>query len=195
MKPGFFLAALALWCLSTGVRADELSICYNYECASRATVYLRGAELSRIRMHFSWVQDAEDERSAIARAIGQFIAFAGQQTPTFRDHGRNVADEGVDGRMDCIDHAHNTTLYLRLMEERGWLKFHQVLGPVKRAPLIVNEHWAALIAEREDGRESMPESATANAPNFVIDSWFLEPGQPAAIFTLEEWKNGAEPNE
>lgn len=183
MKFGPFLTALALLAVTSGAQADELNICYNYGCATSATVYLRGAELSRIRMLFSWIQDAEDERDAIAQAIGQSITFAGQQTPTFRDHGRNLADDGVDGRMDCIDHAHNTTLYLRLMEERGWLKFHKVLDPVKRAPLMINEHWAARIAEQGNGEE------------FVVDSWFFEPGQPAAIFTLEEWKNGAEPNE
>lgn len=183
MKFRALLAVLALLSLAAGTQADELDICYNYGCATRATVHLRGAELLHIRMFFSRVRDAGDERDAIAQAIGQFITFAGQQTPTFRDHGRNLLDDGVDGRMDCIDHAHNTTLYLKLVEERGWLKFHQVLDPAKRAPLMINEHWAAHIAEQGNGEE------------FVVDSWFFEPGHPAAIFTLEEWKNGAEPNE
>lgn len=174
---------LLLLCCMPAAYGDELSICYNYGCATHGTVHMRGAQLSPIHMLFSWVQDAADEREAIAQAMGLFIYFSGQQTPTFRDHGGNVADNGEDGRMDCIDHAHNATLYLNLMKERGWLKFHKVLDPVKRAPLFFNEHWAAHLVEQDNGQE------------FVVDSWFFDPGHPAAIFTLDEWKRGAEPHE
>lgn len=187
MKRVVFLVVLALWGPASGAMADELSICYNYGCAARASVYLRGAALLRIRMLFSQAQDAEGERNAIAQAIGHFIAYTGKQTPTFRDRGRNLPDEGQDGRMDCIDHARNTTLYLKLMEERGWLKFHEILDPVSRPHQIIGAHWAARIAEREKGPESVSE--------YVIDSWFFDPGHPAAVFTLEEWMKGAEPNE
>ncbi|MDP2783431.1 MAG: hypothetical protein Q8O38_02370 [Sulfurimicrobium sp.] len=176
------LFLLLLYC-TLPAYGEEFSICYNYSCATHGTVHLRGAQLSRIGMLFSWVQDAAAEREAIAQAMGLFITVAGQQTPTFLDRGGNLADDGVDGRMDCIDHAHNATLYLNLMEERGWLKFHQVLDPVKRAPLLFNEHWAARIVEQENGQE------------FVVDSWFFDPGHPAAIFTLDEWKSGAKPHE
>lgn len=181
MLRGIFLTALIMWSVALGVRADEISICYNYACASSAEVQLRGATLSRIYMPLAWIDSAEEERQAISVAIGLFQTVVGQQTPTFRDRGRNFPDEGVDGRMDCLDHAHNTSTYLRLMEERGWLQFHRVLEPVKRAPLIFNEHWSARIAEKESGEE------------FVVDSWFFDNGHPAAIFTLEEWMKGAEP--
>jgi hypothetical protein len=183
MLRGFFLTALMVWGVAFGARADEISICYNYGCARNAEIHLRGAELSRIRMLLASVDDAAEERQAISHAIGLFQMFAGQQTPTFRDRGRNIPDEGIDGRMDCIDHAHNTSAYLRLMEERDWLQFHRVLEPLKRAPLIFNEHWSARIAEKESREE------------FVVDSWFFDNGHPAAIFTLEEWMKGAEPNE
>ncbi|BCB26331.1 hypothetical protein SKTS_12170 [Sulfurimicrobium lacus] len=179
MRLGSFI--FLLLCCVPASYGDELSICYNYGCSAHGTANLRGAQLSRIRMLFTWVQNAAAERDAIAQAIGLFISFAGQQTPTSNDHGGNVSDDGVDGRMDCIDHAHNATLYLSLMEEHGWLRFHKVLEPVKRAPLLVNDHWAAHIVEQETGQE------------FVVDSWFFDPGHPAAIFTLDEWKSGAEP--
>ena len=174
---------LLLLCCMPASYGDELSICYNYGCADHGAVQLRDAQLSRIGMLFTWVQNAAAEREAIAQAMGLFITFSGQQTPTFRDRGGNLADDGEDGRMDCIDHARNATLYLNLMEERGWLRFHQALDPVKRAPLLFNEHWAAHLVEQENGQE------------FVVDSWFFDPGHPAAIFTLDEWKSGAEPHE
>ncbi len=183
MRHGFFLSALMLWSVASGAHADEVSICYNYNCSRHANIFLSNTDLSRINMQFAWTDSVEEERKAISQAIGLFQIFAGQQTPTFRDRGRNIPDEGVDGRMDCIDHAHNSSAYLRLMEERGWLRFHRVLDPVKRAPLIFNEHWSARIADKESGEE------------FVVDSWFFDNGHPAAIFTLAEWMKGAEPNE
>ena len=181
MRRGSFI--FLLLCCAPASYGDELSICYNYGCSTHGTVNLRGAQLSRMRMLFTWVQNAAAERDAIAQAIGLLITLAGLQTPTFRDHGGNASDDGVDGRMDCIDHAHNATLYLNLMEEHGWLRFHKVLDPVKRAPLLVNDHWAAHIVEQETGQE------------FVVDSWFFDPGHPAAVFALDQWKSGAEPHE
>lgn len=183
MSIGRLLLALALSGFALAGNTDQFPICYNYGCATQAVVHLRGAELSRIHMRFAWVENAEEERNAIAEAIGLLQIFVGQQTPTFRDRGRNLADDGVDGRMDCIDHSRNNTLYLNMMEERGWLKFHTTLEPVRRAPLIVIEHWSARIAEKESGEE------------FVVDSWFFDNGHAAVIFPLQEWMNGAEPNE
>jgi hypothetical protein len=168
--------------LGLSARADEVTICYNYGCAKRATVELRGAQLRKIRWMFHRLPTPAAERTAISMAIGRLETFAGQQTPTFADKGRNENDGEVDGRMDCIDHSTNTTAYLHLLEARGWLKYHRVLEPVKRAPFLVNEHWGARIAEKRSGRE------------FVVDSWFFDNGHSAAIFPLDDWMNGASPD-
>ena len=164
-------------------RADGVSICYNYGCATRAEVEFRGAQLRQVQALFAHLAGPVEERAAIAKAIGLFETFAGQQTPTWADKGGNENDDGVDGRMDCIDHSTNTTAYLRLLQSRGWLKFHGVLEPAKRAPLLVNDHWGARIAEKQSGME------------YVVDSWFFDNGHPAAVFSLEEWMKGARPNE
>lgn len=183
MKPAHALVAAALWGCAVGAQAEELPVCYNYACATSAVIQLDTAQMARINMLFAWVDDAAEERQAIADAIGQIQVFAGEQTPTFRDRGRNQADDGVDGRMDCVDHSINNTAYLNMMKELGWLKFHQVLGPARRAPLFFIEHWAAHIAEEGTGRE------------FAVDSWFFDSGHAALIFPLDEWLKGAEPDE
>lgn len=183
MRTARFLIALALWGYAVGAGAEDVSICYNYGCAANAGIHLSSAQLLHIHMLFAGIDNAAEERQAISEAIGQFQIFAGEQTPTFRDRGGNLADEGVDGRMDCLDHSHNTTAYLRLLEERGWLEYHSVKDPARRAPLIFNEHWSARIVEKESGQE------------FVVDSWFFDNGHAAAIIALEEWMKGAEPNE
>lgn len=180
MRAWAFMLAIGL---SLTSRADEVGICYNYHCAVTAAVELDTDVLSAARRLLLRATDAEGERGAISLIIGLFEIAAGQQTPTWADKGGNVDDDGVDGRMDCIDESANATAYLRLLEGKGWLKRHRVLERVRRAPFLVNDHWAARIAENETGRE------------FAVDSWFFDNGRPAAIFRLEDWLAGAKPNE
>lgn len=183
MIPARALAILMLSGCCPAAHADEITICYNYGCASQAVVRLENLQLARIKAMFSPATSAGGERSAIARAIGLFETFAGEETPTFRDKGGNAADDGMDGRMDCIDHSRNTTAYLRLLETRGWLKHHKAMEPAKRATLLVNDHWAARIMERQTMEQ------------YIVDSWFFDNGKPAAVFALEDWLNGAAPDE
>ncbi|MGE5027372.1 MAG: hypothetical protein ACM3JK_02765 [Betaproteobacteria bacterium] len=175
---GLFVSML---CLSLTAQADEVSICYNYGCAASARVELDANVLHAVKVLLRRAGDEAREREAISLALGLFEVFAGLQTPTWADRGRNVNDDGVDGRMDCLDESANATTYLHLLESKGWLRYHRVLEPVKRAPLWVNDHWAAQIAEKQSGRE------------FAVDSWFLDNGLPAFVAPLDEWRNGAEP--
>jgi len=161
---------------------DEVTICYNYDCGVRAQVVFDVNQLDDIGNLFNGVENPASERGSIRLALGAMAAIAGEQTPTHNDKGGNFADDGVDGRMDCIDHSHNDTAYLRLIERHGWLKYHKVLDPVERAPHVFDVHWAARIEETDDEAQ------------FVLDSWFFDNGQPAAVFSLDEWKRGAEPH-
>lgn len=180
MRP---LCLLLLALLPAAAHADEqVDICYNWGCQTRAVVVFDVNDLLRIADLFEGADTPALERSAIQLAIGLMERLAGEQTPTRNDRGGNLDDDGVEGRMDCIDHSHNTTAYLRLLERRGLLRFHEVLEPVERAPWLFDVHWAARIRERASGEE------------YVVDSWFFDNGQPAAVFTLREWKKGAQPH-
>lgn len=141
------------------------------------------SDLRRAARLFVDVGDATAEREAIRHAVAALAGIAASRSPIANDKGGNVADEGLDGRMDCIDHSRTTTEYLQLLERRHWLRFHRVLMPVVRAPLLVNVHWAARIEDKLTGEQ------------FVVDTWFKPNGFPAAIFTLEAWRKGAEPHE
>ncbi|MBU1689453.1 MAG: hypothetical protein KJ958_14955 [Gammaproteobacteria bacterium] len=174
---------VVMLCFGLAAQADEVTICHNYDCAVTAKVNLRAYQLRAARRLLLRATDAAEERKAISLMMGLFEVAAGRQTPTWADKGRNVNDDGVDGRMDCIDEAANTTTYLRLVEGRGWLKYHRVVESVKRAPLLVNDHWAARIVEQKTGQE------------FAVDSWFFDNGQPAFVVPLNEWLAGAEPDE
>ena len=173
------LAALALALPAQG--EQEAVLCYNYGCSAKAEVTFSSDDLKRIQATFSEVADAAAERRAIASAVALFYASAANQTPIWRDRGGNLDDEEADGRMDCIDHSTNTTTWLRLLDEHGWLKFHSVGERVRRGRFLIFEHWSARIVEAGSREE------------YAVDSWFLDPGRPATIFTLREWLGGAYP--
>ena len=174
------LGAFALPGLSA--HADELMICYNYGCYTRASVDYSEEQLARLQLQLAAAADAGAERRAISAAIGRMYAIAGEQTPVWRDKGGNYADGGDNGKMDCIDHSTNTNAFLRLMQARGWLRFHEVLEPLMRRRLFFAEHWAARIRERE------------TQAVYIVDSWFFDNGRPAAVLALEDWIAGKTPN-
>lgn len=138
------LTFAALLLVAGSAYADEaIDICFNYGCASEAPALYAEAQLGWIRSLLAHAGSAERERDALALAVGQMYAWAGQQTPVWRDKGGNFADGDASGRMDCIDHSTTTTRFLRLLESRGWLRFHRVLEPARRSRFFFVQHFAA----------------------------------------------------
>ena len=177
----FMAAAVSIACLAgAGARAEEVPVCFNYGCQDRAAVRLDPAQLKHVGGLFAQVASPEAEREAIAAAMAWLYAYAGEQTPTWLDRGGNIDDDGIPGRMDCIDHSTNTTALLAMLERRGWVRFHAVTEPVQRGWLLT-VHWTAQVIEKPTGAR------------WVVDTWFLDPGYPAAVFPLEAWLDGARP--
>ena len=173
------LGALSLPGLSA--RAEVVTICYNYGCYSKAPVDFSEAQLERLHQALAAAADAAAERAAISVVIGRMYAIAGEQTPVWRDKGGNYADGGENGKMDCIDHSTDTTAFLRLLEARGWLRFHDVLEPIMRRRFLIAVHWAARIRERKTQKV------------YVVDSWYFDNGHPALVMPVEDWLAGKTP--
>ena len=186
-------ACLLCLCLFVGgaAAAERVAVCHDYGCQRQSWIDYDDAQLGRVLRMLSSTVDAAEERKMLAEVIGRLYRWAGEQSDIRNDRGGNYADDGIPGRMDCIDHATSTTRLLELLARHGGLRRHRVLAPVSRAWLgLVENHWAAQIEERrppagEDGPE---------APRFVVDSWFVDNGEPAVILPLEEWKKGAGPD-
>jgi hypothetical protein len=159
----------------------EASICFNYACAARAAVRFSTDDLKLVQEEFATVTDAADERRAIASAVAKLYAVAATQSPIGADRGGNIEDDGVEGRMDCIDHSTNTTTWLTLLAENGWLRHHDVGDRVRRSRFVIFEHWSATVVE------------SATRAQYAVDSWFHDPGNPAEIFPLRQWLGGAYP--
>ncbi|MBT9522160.1 MAG: hypothetical protein IV101_14885 [Dechloromonas sp.] len=168
------------------VHADEtVRICYGYGCLAQADIRLTEGQLGEVRRMLFAAVNPENERKMISAAIGRLYAWAGEQSDIHNDRGGNFADGHVSGKMDCLDHSTSTTRLLKLLEARGYLRWHRVIEPVVRdVATVFFVHWSAVIEEKTAGEAS----------RFVVDSWFVDNGQPAVILPLGEWKKGAGPD-
>jgi hypothetical protein len=188
----FFLSAATAAIAET---AATVKVCYDYGCLVEEEVGYTAEQLADVRDLLGAAVNAAEERERVSQAVGRLLGWAGQQTPISADRGGNVADGGVYGRMDCIDHSTTTTRLLRLLENRGWLQFHRVLEPVQRIRYLVAVHFSAQIevlapaAERAQPLVAEPDTA-AEPVRFVIDSWFRDNGQPAVVLPLANWLDG-----
>ncbi|MBL8419453.1 MAG: hypothetical protein JNK92_02350 [Dechloromonas sp.] len=177
------VALLVAW--SGSSTADEIvPICYGYGCIAQASVQFSEEHLRVINQQLAVAVDPDEERKMLAIAIGRMYGWAGEQSDIRNDRGGNYADGGILGKMDCIDHSTSTTRLLRLLEARGSLRWHRVSEPEVRYWALILTHWSAVVEENSGG----------DAHRFVVDSWFVDNGEPAVILPLDEWKKGAGPD-
>lgn len=167
----FLLAAPAV----LAAAPPQVTVCWGYGCDERKRVTLPESDWRAIRALFSPPpEDAADERERIAQAIARFEQATGRLIGTSADLGGNRAGSGQPYQMDCIDESRNTEGYLRLLAASGLLPRHEVAERRKRAPWLFDQHWTAVIRER-DGRA------------WAVDSWFLDNGKRPHVQRLDAW--------
>jgi hypothetical protein len=155
---------------------NAVPYCYDYGCRSRSAIDISDADWSRILILFHPAPaTAEAERQAISWAVGIYEEIAGRQTPSWRDRGKNPIDAEPPGQLDCVDESTNTDHFLRLLAQQGMLRQHKVVDIAHRLGFI-DQHYSAQVEELDSGQR------------YVVDSWFLDNGQPAFIQTIEEWE-------
>jgi hypothetical protein len=162
---------------------ERYSVCFNHSCTTIVTDSLSGTEWDLVSAPLNeTVGSARDERRAIAAAIAMFEKIVGRHTDTTADKGRNLAGFGQPGQMDCIDESTNTMTYLRLLEQHGLFRYHEVMDTATRFGLFVGmPHTTAVIRDRESGMR------------YAVDSWFFDNGQPPYIVRLDDWRSGQNP--
>ncbi len=182
------LAPLLLLGLALPVAADVvLPVCHGYGCIVQDEIRYSDAQLAQVTRQLSAAVDAENERKLLGLVIGQLYAWGGEQSDIRNDRGGNYADGHVPGKMDCIDHSTSTTRLLQLLAQRGALRWHRVLTPEVRHFLwVFPAHWSAVIEALAAG-DAAPQ-------HYVVDSWFVNNGEPAVILPLADWKKGAGPD-
>lgn len=213
-----FVLPLPMHALAAEADAHDevrIGICYNYGCLSEDVVRYGGAALERLGARLAAAGTAAAERELLAAAVGWLYRVAAAQSAIGADRAGNFLDGGVHGRMDCIDHSTTTTRLLRMLEARGWLRFHRVVEPARRTRLIL-QHFGAVIEvlpvdERiarlppgqalagcnctEDGLViGAADGGDRPGERYVVDSWFVDNGEPAVVLPLAEWLSGGGPN-
>ncbi len=171
-----YLTCLSVAKITVAAPAPFFS-CTDYHCDEGQTVHLSDRQWQSVRDLFQEpAASPEQEREQIRSAIAMLESAVGGITGTWRDLGKNAAGAGQPGQLDCISESKNTTTYLRLLETDGLLKWHSV-EPREVRTLLVFSHWSAVIKERSSGER------------YVVDSWFLDNGEPPYIQTLADWKS------
>jgi hypothetical protein len=155
--------------------SDSLSVCINYDCRSQAQIRLSPSQWQGLARLFAQPsQYAAQERERIAQAIGLLEQMIGKLTGTAADQARNQAT-GEPGQLDCVAESRNTQAYLQALQAKGWLRFHRPQQRVRRAPMIIDTHWTAVIQESASGQR------------YAVDSWFRANGKAAVVMPLEDW--------
>lgn len=162
-------------------KPNNFSICHGHTCAKTAFIHLSTAQWSKVVALFSPAsKNAEHERKRIKLAIALLETMTGEQAGTDKDRAENNIAGSLNGQLDCIDEATNTTVYLRLLSEAKLMVFHQQASRLSRGG-FVSPHNTATMTEIESNKR------------YVVDSWFDKNGEPPAIIPLSLWKSGWKP--
>ncbi|MYJ52245.1 MAG: hypothetical protein F4093_06220 [Gammaproteobacteria bacterium] len=161
---------------------DAIVVCYDFGCKNRSTVSLPQREWQQAAGWFlPAAKTPAEERYQIKNAVGWMEVLIGRHTPTHKDLAFSLPP--IDdyrhlfpGQQDCIDEAINTTTYLRLFEQHGLMRHHEVMDTAYRKA-IFDQHWAAQIREKETGIR------------YVVDSWFQPNGYLPVIQASEKWED------
>ncbi|WP_198263943.1 hypothetical protein [sulfur-oxidizing endosymbiont of Gigantopelta aegis] len=175
---------VALLLQATDLAPQKISICFNYGCHSKKIIHIPKHTIEAIKNVFSQADSSsKGERLAIAQSIALLEQVAASQTPVYNDKAKNFNDNGLSGRMDCIDSTVNSTHYLEFIKQLGLLQRHELYSPIYRSPYLMGQHWSAQIKDKR------------HEQYYAVDSWPTDIGQPPVIQIVEQWKTREAINE
>ena len=160
-------------------------ICQGGGCVQSDILQLTEAEWDNVVQIFSPLPaSAEAEREAIAKAIGALEDMVGTKVGTTADRAGTFNNSDYLHQQDCNDEAINSTTYMRLMQQAGLLRFHEILDTRTRKFFFTGwPHSTAAIREQ------------ATKAEYAVDSWFYDNGFPATILPMATWKDGYIPTD
>ena len=167
--------------------------CYDYGCRTVQSVSLSQTGWQKLNTLFSPPsQNASQERARVSQAIQIFEQDIGAQIGTnadlkgtFKPFTRET-ETPLRFQQDCVDESTNTTIYLSILDQKGWLQFHRVTQPQSRQPFIGGNRW---------WHQSATIKETGTDQQYAVDSWFEDNGAPAYTVKIEDWFNNWKPAE
>jgi hypothetical protein len=156
-----------------------LRICFNWSCARRQTMTFTSEDMALLKRHLAVCPGTSlhDRLQHVRIGIWQMELLAQKYQPLLaNDLAINIFEAGVEGRMDCVDNASNTTNYLHVLRDIGELAGWSVSSPKVRIPFdITAVHWTAVIIDTESG---LPWS---------VDSWYRPNAHLPMVMPLASW--------
>lgn len=164
---------------------NAFEICQGGGCVHSDALSLMPAEWENvIRIFTPSPQTAEDERAAIAQAIGMLEDMVGTKIGTAADRAGTFNNSDYQHQQDCNDEAINSTTYMRLMQQAGLIRLHEILDTRTRNFFLTGwPHSTAVIREITTQAE------------YAVDSWFYDNSYPATIVPMAQWKSGYIPED
>ncbi len=161
-----------------GPTPQHFVICSGYGCYDRHEVSLSDGQWASVRVIFAPPPaNAQAERVLIKRAVARMEHLAGAATGTDADLGGTYSNMWMSHQMDCADETVNTTTYLQMLVADDLLTKHRLGGRLHRGDFFdTMPHMAPTIIDQETGAQ------------WVVDSWYLDNGEPPEIVTPDIWR-------
>lgn len=162
---------------------NRVNVCHAYGCKQQTAFTFKAPDIAEIRAIIKKNTKADtpaEERRGIAYAIGWIEQRVGKQIGTSADRaGMDFGASGDPTQQDCVDEATNTTSYLVVLAQNGFIKHHTVGTPFAKEDLTRGvagwTHWTAVLKENKSGQK------------FAVDSWIYANGENPAIVETEKW--------
>jgi len=163
----------------------QLEICHSIRCALVTPLELDHADWIPIDALFLQpVLTAAEERVKIAKAIGLLEEIIGRKAGTCNDRAGTIDRPDYAGELDFYDEAINTTTYLRMLHQAGYITFHAIRD-MRTRNFFLNgwPHTTAVIRDLDTRQR------------YAVDSWFYDNGHPATIVPFDVWEDGYFPED
>jgi len=158
-----------------------LRLCFNSSCARTEMLTFSAADMEKVKGQLAYCpgEILYDRLQRVRIAVWQMEVLAQKYAPVLaNDREVNDREYGVDGRMDCVDNASNTSTYLMILSDLGQLPSWRVEEPSVRKPLYFNAvHWTAVVQDEVTGDK------------WAVDSWYRPNGHLPFVLPLKKWKD------
>ena len=164
---------------------NQLEICQGGGCYEVSQTSLSDDDWLPIEQLFTpLANNAEEERVKVSQAVGKLEEIVGNKIGTSSDLAGTFDNSNYKGQQDCNDEAINTTTYMRLLQQAGYLQFHTIEDTRTRNFFFTGwPHTTAVVREIQSGER------------FAVDSWFYDNGHAATIVPFALWKANYKPED
>ncbi len=161
-------------------------VCFNWSCRSRQSITMTAADMAEVAKQMAQCPGSRlhDRLQRLRIGIWQMEALAEKYQPLFaNDEAVNDRDWALDGRMDCVDNASNTTTYLNVLHDLGLLPGWSMEAPRIRNRFSELVHWTAVVSD----------SNSRDADSWSVDAWLRPNGHLPFVMPLKAWKSDKVP--